>query len=118
MEEGTIRQSIDALIPLVTQYGLQILGALAILILGKIASGFAARLVRKADRPVVILGRGDLDKMLTVSAHRFSGSARQKIEAAGGQAIDLELPVTGARATVRKLRKADLARAAQADTEA
>jgi large subunit ribosomal protein L15 len=77
----------------------------------------AARLIRKADRPVVILGRGDLDKALTVSAHRFSKSARQKIETAGGQAIDLELAVTGARATVRKLRKEVLARSAQADSE-
>lgn len=48
MEEGTIQQSIDALIPLVTQYGMQILGAVVILILGKILSGIVAKLVRKA----------------------------------------------------------------------
>ena len=33
---------------------------------------------------VVILGRGELKKPLKVTAHRFSASARQKIEAAGG----------------------------------
>ncbi|MBO4897019.1 MAG: 50S ribosomal protein L15 [Clostridia bacterium] len=35
---------------------------------------------------VVILGRGDLDKKLTVKAARFSESAKSKIEAAGGKA--------------------------------
>ncbi|NCC49688.1 MAG: 50S ribosomal protein L15 [Spartobacteria bacterium] len=34
---------------------------------------------------VKILGRGDLDKKLTVKAQAFSESARSKIEAAGGQ---------------------------------
>lgn len=33
---------------------------------------------------VKILGEGDIDKPLTVRAHRFSQSAQQKIEAAGG----------------------------------
>ena len=35
---------------------------------------------------IVILGRGDLDKKLTVKAARFSESAKSKIEAAGGKA--------------------------------
>ncbi len=35
---------------------------------------------------VKILGRGELDRPLTVKAHGFSRSARQKIEAAGGRA--------------------------------
>ncbi|MCY4442259.1 MAG: 50S ribosomal protein L15 [Deltaproteobacteria bacterium] len=35
---------------------------------------------------VKILGRGELDKPLTVKAHGFSRSAREKIEAAGGRA--------------------------------
>lgn len=38
----------------------------------------------RGGRPVKILGGGDLAKALTVKAHRFSGSARAKIEAAGG----------------------------------
>jgi len=38
---------------------------------------------------VKILGDGELTKKLTVNAHRFSKSARAKIEAAGGVAQDL-----------------------------
>jgi large subunit ribosomal protein L15 len=37
-------------------------------------------------KSVVILGEGELTKSLTVSAHRFSGTAKQKIESAGGSA--------------------------------
>lgn len=45
-------------------------------------------LVRKSmQKSVVILGQGELKKNLTVNAHRFSASAKQKIEAAGGQAV-------------------------------
>jgi large subunit ribosomal protein L15 len=33
---------------------------------------------------VKILGRGELSKALTVHAHGFSKTAREKIEAAGG----------------------------------
>ena len=36
-----------------------------------------------------ILGDGDLTKKLTVSAHRFSQSAKEKIEKAGGSAVVL-----------------------------
>ena len=35
---------------------------------------------------VKVLGRGDLEKALTVRAHKFSGKAAEKIAAAGGQA--------------------------------
>ncbi|HEV3474250.1 MAG TPA: uL15m family ribosomal protein, partial [Actinomycetota bacterium] len=42
-----------------------------------------AGLVRKR-RPVKVLGGGDLDRALTVQAHGFTRSARQKIEQAGG----------------------------------
>lgn len=70
----------------------------------------AARgLIRKATDPVVILGRGELDIPLKVSAHRFSKSAQEKITAAGGSVVTLELDITGARATVKKLRKEQLA---------
>jgi large subunit ribosomal protein L15 len=43
-----------------------------------------AGIIRKAALPVVILGDGELGHKLTVRAHRFSTSAREKIEAAGG----------------------------------
>lgn len=39
---------------------------------------------------VKILGDGELTKKLKVSAHRFSRSARQKIEEAGGEVIVVE----------------------------
>ncbi len=38
---------------------------------------------------VKVLGTGELEVALRVSAHAFSGSARQKIEAAGGTATTL-----------------------------
>ncbi|WP_168582098.1 50S ribosomal protein L15 [Gephyromycinifex aptenodytis] len=38
---------------------------------------------------VKVLGDGDLSVAVTVSAHRFSASAKQKIEAAGGTANQL-----------------------------
>jgi large subunit ribosomal protein L15 len=43
-----------------------------------------AGIIKSVRKPVVILGRGELDKQLLVKAHRFSASARRKIEAAGG----------------------------------
>lgn len=43
-----------------------------------------AGIIKSANKPVVILARGDLDRELLVKAHRFSASARAKIEAAGG----------------------------------
>ncbi|WP_322495287.1 50S ribosomal protein L15 [Chloroflexus sp.] len=47
------------------------------------------RLVRRKKMPVKILGDGELSQPLVIKAHKFSASARQKIEAAGGKAIDL-----------------------------
>ena len=43
-------------------------------------------IVRKRTRPVKILGVGELSKPLTIEAHKFSESALQKIQQAGGQA--------------------------------
>jgi large subunit ribosomal protein L15 len=40
--------------------------------------------------PVKILGQGELSKKLSVTAHAFSKSAREKIEAAGGSCTVLE----------------------------
>lgn len=50
---------------------------------------FAARLVRRKRKPVKILGDGELNKPLVVHAHKFSASARQKIEAAGGAVVEV-----------------------------
>jgi large subunit ribosomal protein L15 len=38
----------------------------------------------KRRTPVKVLGRGEISKKLTVRAHAFSASAKEKIEAAGG----------------------------------
>lgn len=45
----------------------------------------AARLLGDPDNPVVVLGRGELDRPLTVRVHRVSKGAQAKIEAAGGK---------------------------------
>lgn len=66
------------------------------------------RLIRDADKPVKVLGRGEVGKAFTVRAHAYSRSAREKLAAAGGTVEDLPLLVTGARATVKKLRKEQL----------
>jgi large subunit ribosomal protein L15 len=44
----------------------------------------AQRLIAKVSIDVKVLGVGELSKALSVSAHGFSKSAREKIEAAGG----------------------------------
>jgi large subunit ribosomal protein L15 len=49
-----------------------------------------ARLLRDPRKPVVILGRGDVQKALNVSVHRITKGAREKIEAAGGSVELLE----------------------------
>ncbi len=43
-------------------------------------------LIKKATDPVVVLGDGELEAALHIKAHRFSQTARAKIEAAGGTA--------------------------------
>ncbi len=47
---------------------------------------YAAKLLRKKDSLVKILGQGKVDKPLKVKAHYFSKSAKEKINAAGGSA--------------------------------
>jgi large subunit ribosomal protein L15 len=46
-------------------------------------------LVKNTRTDVKILGSGELTKKLTVTAHRFSRGAREKIEAAGGKVVAL-----------------------------
>lgn len=47
-------------------------------------------LVKKAKHDLVILGTGEITKALNISAHRFTKSAKEKIEKAGGTAILIE----------------------------
>ena len=43
-----------------------------------------ARVIRKAQDGLKVLGNGELTKKLTVKAAKFSAAAKEKIEAAGG----------------------------------
>ena len=93
----------------------------------------AVGLVRSLDKPLKILGAGDLSAALFIVADGFSASARTKIEAAGGTVNVLEVPTAPLKAigvesaeerTPAKLSrggqaasdKADRARAARAET--
>ncbi len=49
----------------------------------------AMGLIKSAVRPVKVLGDGELGVALTVKAHKFSTSAREKILAAGGSVEEL-----------------------------
>lgn len=52
-----------------------------------------ARLVKNLKKPIKILGDGEVSRPIKITAHRFSASARQKIEAAGGTVTELGAPV-------------------------
>jgi large subunit ribosomal protein L15 len=43
-------------------------------------------LIRKAKHDLVVLGTGEITKALNISAHRFTKTAKDKIEKAGGTA--------------------------------
>jgi len=47
----------------------------------------ATGLAKKPDVPVKILAKGEISKPLTVHAHKFSASAKEAIEAAGGTVV-------------------------------
>ncbi len=46
-------------------------------------------LIKKAKHDLVILGSGDISKSLKISAHRFTKTAKDKIEKAGGSATQI-----------------------------
>jgi large subunit ribosomal protein L15 len=70
-------------------------------------------LIKNTRTDVKILGQGDLKKKLTVTAHAFSATAREKIENAGGKATALREPVV----KKRKVRKAKPAAELEPETE-
>lgn len=47
-------------------------------------------LIKKAKHDLVILGTGAVSKALNISAHRFTKTAREKIEKAGGSATEIK----------------------------
>lgn len=50
----------------------------------------SARLIRDPRKPVVIMGRGDVEVALKVKVHRVTKGAQQKIETAGGSVEIIE----------------------------
>jgi large subunit ribosomal protein L15 len=56
-----------------------------------------AGIIKSPSLPVAILGQGDIDRPLVVKAHRFSASARAKIEEAGGSVEELPWEVKRGR---------------------
>ena len=56
-----------------------------------------AGMLKSPDLPVAILGQGEIDRPLVVKAHRFSASARAKIEEAGGSVEELPWEVKRGR---------------------
>ena len=74
MDSETIQQGLDSIVPFITRYGLQVLGAVVILIVGKLASSLAGRLVRrglersKADPALV----GFLGSLVSIAIMAFA----------------------------------------------
>ncbi len=77
----------------------------------------AAGLVRRLDRPMKVLGAGDLSTALFVVADAFSASAKAKIEAAGGTVSVLEVP-DAKRPAIGVADESDAAAAAEPVAEA
>jgi small conductance mechanosensitive channel len=48
MDQEAVKQSLETIVPFITRYGMQVLGAVIILILGKIAASIASKMVRRA----------------------------------------------------------------------
>jgi large subunit ribosomal protein L15 len=69
-------------------------------------------LIRNTRIDVKLLGQGELTKTLSITVHAASGSAREKVEAAGGSLTLLREPMA------RKPKRRQSARRPEADTEA
>jgi large subunit ribosomal protein L15 len=63
-------------------------------------------LIKNTKTDVKVLGTGELKKKLSVTAHAFSASAREKIEAAGGKVTALREPVEKKKRTRKAKPKA------------
>jgi large subunit ribosomal protein L15 len=70
-------------------------------------------LLKNTKTDVKILGTGELSKKLSVTAHSFSASAREKIEAAGGSVTALKEP----KPKKQRTAKAKPAAAEEPETE-
>jgi len=78
----------------------------------------ASGLIRKLSVDVKVLGNGELTKTLSVTAHSFSRSAVEKIEAAGGSVTRLREPVERKKKRHKAAPPVAEAPGAEAETEA
>jgi large subunit ribosomal protein L15 len=78
----------------------------------------AAGLISKLSVDVKILGEGDVTKKLSVTAHTFSKSAAEKIEAAGGSVTRLREPVVRKRKKHKAKPPAPAAEVEESEVEA
>jgi large subunit ribosomal protein L15 len=76
----------------------------------------AAGLIRTLNKPLKVLGHGDVTRPLFIVADAFTKSATAKIEAAGGTAHVLEFPEAGDGYADGALAPAEPAASAVADT--
>jgi large subunit ribosomal protein L15 len=76
----------------------------------------AAGLIKNLRLDVKILGEGELTKKLSVTAHRFSGTARAKIEEAGGSVVQLREERKKRRRRGKSKRAAPAAAEPEAET--
>ena len=77
-----------------------------------------AGLIRGDDKPLKVLGQGEVSLKLFVAADAFSASAKTKIEAAGGNILVLAPEKPAAEEKAPKEKKARPAKAEAADTAA
>jgi large subunit ribosomal protein L15 len=77
------------------------------------------RILRNLNKPVKVLATGEIDRALTITANRFSMTAKEKIKAAGGTVIELDAPEEELEETAPKGKKARAkAKAAEKEAEA
>jgi large subunit ribosomal protein L15 len=76
----------------------------------------AVGLIKNTRIDVKILGEGELTKKLSVTAHRFSGTARAKIEEAGGSVVQLREERKKRRKRGKSKRPAPAAAEPEAET--
>lgn len=72
------------------------------------------RLIKNTRTDVKVLGNGELTKKLAITAHAFSATAREKIEAAGGTATALREDAAPVKTRKRRKKVADRREAAAA----
>jgi large subunit ribosomal protein L15 len=75
-------------------------------------------LIKNTRADVKVLGNGELKKKLSVTAHAFSETAREKITAAGGSATALRAPADPRKKKARKAKPAPAPEPEAAEPEA